>query len=102
MKYPVIALFTGDPAGIGPELVEKFLAQGDWRSQAEILLIGQKGALQAPSDLTWLEWSGWDAPAFERGQATADNGRFMLQDVGCDAMYASIFCSVFQPCPVFS
>ncbi len=26
MKTPTIALFTGDPAGIGPELVAKVLA----------------------------------------------------------------------------
>lgn len=79
MKLPVIALFTGDPAGIGPELVEKFLAQGDWRTQAEIRLIGQKGALQAPPDVVWLDWAGLDVPVFPRGQANADNGRFMLE-----------------------
>lgn len=79
MKLPVIALFTGDPAGIGPELVEKFLAQGDWRTQAEIRLIGQKSALQTPPDVPWLDWPGKDAPAFPTGLANADNGRFMLQ-----------------------
>mgnify|MGYP000461611213 CR=1 FL=1 len=79
MKRPVIALFTGDPAGIGPELVEKFLAQGDWRSQADIRLIGQVGALQVPADVVWQDWSGRHAPAFVQGLAHADNGRYMLQ-----------------------
>lgn len=78
MKLPVVALFTGDPAGIGPELVEKMLAQGEWRSQAEIRLIAQDGALQVPSDIPCLDWSGKRAPAFERSQASAANGRYML------------------------
>lgn len=79
MKLPVVALFTGDPAGIGPELVEKMLAQGHWRAQAQIRLIAQQGALQVPADVTWQHWSGLKAPEFPRGQATAANGRFMLQ-----------------------
>ena len=79
MKLPVVALFTGDPAGIGPELVEKLLARGDWRSQAEIRLIAQDDALLAPADVPWQDWPGRQAPSFARGQATAENGRHMLQ-----------------------
>lgn len=78
MKLPVIALFTGDPAGIGPELVEKMLAQGDWRAQAQVVLIGQKNTLQTPADVRWHEWQGLHAPPFAPGQAKAENGRYML------------------------
>ena len=35
---PTIALFTGDPAGIGPELVAKLLAEGTAQREADILL----------------------------------------------------------------
>ncbi len=78
MKLPVVALFTGDPAGIGPELVEKMLAGHEWREQARIRLIGQEGALQWPSDIEAVDWPGRLAPAFERSQASAANGRYML------------------------
>lgn len=55
------------------------LGQGAWREQARVRLIAQQGALQAPADVPWENWSGLTAPAFERGRAGADNGRFMLQ-----------------------
>lgn len=78
MKPPVVALFTGDPAGIGPELVEKVLASGEWRSQAQIRLIAQEEALRCPADVQTVDWPGRQAAVFERGQANAGNGRFML------------------------
>ena len=40
---PTIALFTGDPAGIGPELVAKLLADPTTREQADVLLICERG-----------------------------------------------------------
>ena len=42
---PTIALFTGDPAGIGPELVEKLLHRSATSEKANIILIGQKTPL---------------------------------------------------------
>jgi 4-hydroxythreonine-4-phosphate dehydrogenase len=100
MKVPTIALFTGDPAGIGPELVVKVLAAPASLPAANIVVIGQRiglaeAARAAGSTLelpvfepaknsgagpavTRLAWEGWDAPAFARGQASADNGAFML------------------------
>jgi 4-hydroxythreonine-4-phosphate dehydrogenase len=78
MKLPVVALFTGDPAGIGPELVERVLASGEWRSQAQIRLIAQEGALQVPPDVAFIDWPGRRAAAFERAQANTANGRYML------------------------
>jgi 4-hydroxythreonine-4-phosphate dehydrogenase len=46
MKPPLLALTQGDPAGIGPEILLKLLAQGpprDWRP----LLIAERAALEA-------------------------------------------------------
>jgi 4-hydroxythreonine-4-phosphate dehydrogenase len=82
MTRPTIALFTGDPAGIGPELVQKLLDDGDWRQQAQIRLIAQRGVIQAPADVTWHDWDGLQAPAFTRAQAGAENGQYMLQALG--------------------
>ena len=82
---PVIALFTGDPAGVGPELVGKLLADADTRNKADVLLIGQRAAFadaangfgSAPNAQVH-EWAGLNAPAFERGVVSGNNGRFML------------------------
>jgi 4-hydroxy-L-threonine phosphate dehydrogenase PdxA len=79
MTLPTLALFTGDPAGIGPELVAKLLSDSGWQQHANVILIAQEGALQVPEGVTWLDWAGRHAPAFPSGVANADNGRFMLQ-----------------------
>ena len=86
---PVIALFTGDPAGIGPELTAKLLALPETSAKADILLIGNRatfaqGAAAAgagdavPPTVRVHPWSGLDAPAFARGVVSGNNGRFML------------------------
>ena len=84
---PVIALFTGDPAGIGPELTAKLLALPETSARAEILLIGNRatfaeGAAAAgnalPPAVRVHQWAGLDAPAFARGVVSERNGRFML------------------------
>ena len=103
MKRPTIALFTGDPAGVGPELVAKVLSAPGMLPDARIVLIAQQAGLEdamraagaavdlpavtganvgnvvggAP-DISRLEWNGWKAPVFARGEARADNGAFML------------------------
>lgn len=43
---PRLALTLGDPAGIGPEVVLKALADAELRSQYEITIIGSRHALQ--------------------------------------------------------
>ena len=100
MKLPTIALFTGDPAGVGPELVAKVLATPAALPAARLVVIGQQAglaeaaraagtALDLPAvaaanarngaaAIARLEWGGWAAPAFSRGVANADNGAFML------------------------
>jgi 4-hydroxythreonine-4-phosphate dehydrogenase len=42
---PNIALFAGDPAGVGPELVARLLADGSAAQRANIYLIGSREAL---------------------------------------------------------
>jgi len=79
MSLPTLALFTGDPAGIGPELVEKMLQNPTWPKQARVILIGQKDTISVPQEMHWHDWSGYRAPRFERGQATALNGRYMVE-----------------------
>ena len=96
-----IALVAGDPAGIGPELVAKVLANPALLPDARIRLIAQRASMDAAARsagvaldlpaLPWaqaadarvpiarLEWDGWDAPAFAPAQATAANGAFMLE-----------------------
>jgi 4-hydroxythreonine-4-phosphate dehydrogenase len=88
MTQPTIALFTGDPAGIGPELVGKLLADPATLAKAEVVLIGQRGQIDAPAGVRWLDWPGLDAPPFARAQATADNGRYMLQGLEAGARLA--------------
>ena len=86
---PVIALFTGDPAGIGPELTARLLASPETMARAELILIGNRatfaegaaaaGALGAvPPGVRVHEWAGLEAPAFARGVVGEKNGRFML------------------------
>jgi len=85
---PTIALFSGDPAGIGPELTEKLLADPATPARADIVLIGQRGQLQVPDGVRWHDWVGADAAPFPRAQATADNGRYMLQGLEAGARLA--------------
>jgi 4-hydroxythreonine-4-phosphate dehydrogenase len=96
---PTIALFTGDPAGVGPELVAKVLAAPESLPAARIRIIGHRESLNAgakaagvaldPDALSTkgasangavskIAWDGWSVPAFARGVADAANGAFML------------------------
>jgi 4-hydroxythreonine-4-phosphate dehydrogenase len=84
---PAIALFAGDPAGIGPEIVAKLLADPDTARRARVLLIAGRASLEAGAaaagvaiapDVELVEWKGRDAPNLPRGVAGPDNGRFML------------------------
>jgi 4-hydroxy-L-threonine phosphate dehydrogenase PdxA len=79
MTRPTIALFTGDPAGIGSELVGKLLALPECLQQARILLIAQEGQVQAPAGVEVVEWSGRHTAPFAPSQATQANGHYMLQ-----------------------
>jgi 4-hydroxythreonine-4-phosphate dehydrogenase len=95
---PVVALFTGDPAGIGPEIVAKVLGDPEVQAAATLLIVGSRPVLAEgmrvagvttevadAADLRrgdqgprLLDWSGANADGFERGIVTAKSGRFML------------------------
>ena len=98
---PNIALVIGDPAGVGPELVAKLLAEGEASKQANVFVIGNRASMADAERATgtslglatisqteigirdfaqpvWLDWPGIDAPVFARGKAEAPNGKFML------------------------
>ena len=84
---PTIALFTGDPAGIGPELVGKLLAQTDAPRDANIRLIGARSVVEdglraagASVDVAPLmvDWPWRDASGFARGEVSQKNGEYML------------------------
>jgi 4-hydroxythreonine-4-phosphate dehydrogenase len=47
LKVPRIAITIGDPAGIGPEVVLKALAQKNWLAQCEITLVGTASVLHS-------------------------------------------------------
>jgi 4-hydroxy-L-threonine phosphate dehydrogenase PdxA len=78
MALPTIALFTGDPAGIGPELVQKLLHDKTNNKAVHIILIGQKDSLQTVSHAHWHEWSGYNTTAFKTATADAHNGAYMI------------------------
>ena len=101
VSKPTVALFMGDPAGIGPELVAKLLADGTAARQANILLIGSRESLEdavqttgKPFALTvgeaasargqaldvplLVKWPGLEETGFERGEVRPKNGKFML------------------------
>jgi 4-hydroxythreonine-4-phosphate dehydrogenase len=78
MTHLTIALFTGDPAGIGPELVQKLFNHSTSQLAAKIILIGQKDSVQAPPHVSWHEWSGFSAAPFPKGTYDAQNGAYMI------------------------
>ncbi len=98
---PTIALFTGDPAGIGPELVARLLADGSVARRANVLLAGsrevvEEGMRVAGSRFDYEVGTGVtggrdlerpvlaisplvDQTGFERGVVSARSGRYMLE-----------------------
>jgi len=82
-----IALTIGDPAGIGPEIVAKLLADPANTGRAEIFLITTDQALEASEPriqpgprLHIVDWPG-RSQRFEPSQATPANGRFILDSL---------------------
>ncbi|NEQ32995.1 MAG: 4-hydroxythreonine-4-phosphate dehydrogenase PdxA [Leptolyngbya sp. SIO4C5] len=72
-RRPRLAITLGDPAGIGPEVVLKALADNRWRSLAEITLVGNSFLLQQTYErLTQLGLSLADPAAFEPLEIEAD------------------------------
>lgn len=99
---PRIAMLLGDPAGIGPELICRLLAQPETTVAADILLIADKrefeeGMRVAGSEIDYVQASvpdqadfssgkpvlydyrGDTSGAFERAVSTAKGGRYCLE-----------------------
>jgi 4-hydroxy-L-threonine phosphate dehydrogenase PdxA len=94
---PTIALFTGDPAGVGPELVARLVADDAIRDAAHILLVGAESvvadgmraagvafaydrgpAQRGASGVRLVEWPHADDRGFAHGEVSAKNGAYML------------------------
>src|SRR5262252_7339370 len=55
---PTLALTTGDPAGIGPEVVLKALADPELLPQANWIVVGDSEVLRKAEAFTGLSFSG--------------------------------------------
>jgi 4-hydroxythreonine-4-phosphate dehydrogenase len=106
---PTIALFAGDPAGVGPELVARLLSDGAAARRANIYVVGSREAVEEgmrvagcrfvyEEGVAHPEHGDFDTPilargpvhesrGFERGAVTAKSGRYMLDALSfCVAM----------------
>ena len=66
MRRPVIAVTMGDPAGVGPEIVIKALANKEITDIAKCVVIGDKGVLENAMkfpDIPKLKINAIDSPA---------------------------------------
>lgn len=61
-RKPVIGITMGDPAGIGPEVVVKALADHHLREQARFILFGMNELLAYAADLGEIEPYWWRIP----------------------------------------
>jgi len=115
---PTVVLFTGDPAGIGPEIVAKVLGEEEIRAAANLLVVGSRAVIaegmRAAGTVTRLaDWDGsrpvgdqapqlvdWDGvgdDGFAVGEVSAKNGRFMLDGLAkclrlCESGAADAMC----------
>jgi 4-hydroxythreonine-4-phosphate dehydrogenase len=97
---PTLALFTGDPGGIGPEVVAKILADDEVREAANFILIGSRKVIERGMEVAGkrtefhhidprrpngddlpVQLARWDRDGeveFELGNVDARNGAHML------------------------
>jgi 4-hydroxythreonine-4-phosphate dehydrogenase len=102
VSRPSIALFAGDPAGIGPELIARLLADGEAARCADVRLIGSRESIEDGMRAAGCRFAydvgapdaarsrSLDKPlllrspmmeegGFERGVVSTRSGRYMLQ-----------------------
>jgi 4-hydroxythreonine-4-phosphate dehydrogenase len=112
MAKPTIALFAGDPAGIGPELVARLLADGSAAREANIYVVGSREVVDDGMRVAGCRFlyeegvphpghGDFDTPilargpvhettGFERGTVSAKSGRYMLDALSfCVGMCSS-------------
>ena len=77
---PLLAITLGDPAGVGPEIILKALAQPPVSEQCRPLIIGDRRILERAAP-----WVGQPSPRFDRVTDPADGayapGRITLLDL---------------------
>ncbi len=108
-RKPRIAVVLGDPAGIGPELVARLLAQPETTTRADLLVIADPDELRRGMDVAGqhtpcceieslahldlreqsatgrpviLPFLGTNPAGFVRGVSTAEGGRYSLRTLG--------------------
>lgn len=82
---PRIALTFGDPAGVGPELVARQLADPATSAAADILLIGDEQELRdamgdAGVEFEWTREAGTDVPQLVDNGGTRPDGGFVRRE----------------------
>jgi 4-hydroxythreonine-4-phosphate dehydrogenase len=65
MTVPVVAITMGDPAGVGPEIIVKAMADADVRDRARLLVVGSAARLRQAAELVGssIRITAIDAPA---------------------------------------
>jgi 4-hydroxythreonine-4-phosphate dehydrogenase len=79
-QLPIIALTTGDPAGVGPEIVVKALAEGSWAGHLVPVVIGDAAIVEQVVEGCQLELKVRTIASPE--EATATPGVVELLDCG--------------------
>ena len=109
---PVIALAIGDPAGVGPELAAKLVADPDVRAAASLIVVGdrrvlQQGAAESGVSLdievrygvdaalpgskpVLIDLGHLDPATIVRGVAAAAGGRFALENFSACLKLAAV------------
>jgi 4-hydroxythreonine-4-phosphate dehydrogenase len=72
---PLLALAVGDPAGVGPELAAKLLADREVRDAANLLVIGDRRVLQRGADVAGVTF---DLPSIAPGDAIPPGQTILL------------------------
>ena len=77
MSRPRVVMTVGDPGGIGPEITESILKNGELQEMAEITVVGPARALSCvPNGVTWEDVDLPDLRFHRRPHP--DNGRISL------------------------
>ncbi|QKO23527.1 4-hydroxythreonine-4-phosphate dehydrogenase PdxA [Rhodoferax sp. BAB1] len=79
---PVIALTLGDPAGIGPELIARLLAQPDTTSRANVVLVGDPWLWAWGQQMAGVQVATTPLASLEqaRGRANTEQAAFVAMD----------------------
>jgi 4-hydroxythreonine-4-phosphate dehydrogenase len=74
---PRVGALLGDPTGIGPEVVAKFLSQNKLQEHAELLVIGDYWSLEQGQKAAKVELSTSVVKNFSEGQFSTENVLFL-------------------------